>query len=631
MEVAAQVARNTIGKGSGDPLSQQPSPTDACLPYLLAGGACQANLRDVESSIYSTLYHPSPTLQPAMVACPLCDKPVKETFINEHIDDGCKSYILDPNANHTAATPSAAKTHSFFTTPAARRAGSSRQSTTASASYAPSATQHVERPKTPPTAGTKRSLDAIHGPTSAATRSPTLPKRSKTSALEKVAPLAERMRPTSLDDVYGQDLVGPDGLLRGMIETGTIPSMILWGGPGTGKTTIARLIANTSGSRFVEINSTSTGVAEVKKIFAEALNELSLTGRKTIIFCDELHRFSKSQQDVFLGPVEAGQVTLIAATTENPSFKVINALLSRCRTFTLSKLSDDHLVAILERAKTTENCTSPLLDTAMLKYFASFADGDARIALNLLDLAMSLVTKKPTITTEDIKKELTRTLVYDRNGDQHYDTISALHKSIRGSNPDASLYYLARMLQSGESPLYIARRLIVVASEDVGLADNSMLPLATATYSACEKIGLPECQINLAHCVVALALAPKSTRSYRALKTAKAALEEPGVAGLPIPVHLRNAPTKLMKEMGYGENYKYNPDYVNGEVVQEYFPETMRGRTFLEDLDLGRKVDEDLAKAGEEGGVLKSGQEVVKGGAEVVKEEEEVLLPEFDD
>jgi putative ATPase len=401
------------------------------------------------------------------------------------------------------------------------------------------------------------------------------------------------MRPTSLDDVCGQDIVGPHGLLRGMIETNTVPSMILWGGPGTGKTTIARLIANTSGSRFVEINSTSTGVAEVKKLFAEALNQLSLTGRKTIIFCDEIHRFSKAQQDVFLGPVEAGQVTLIAATTENPSFKVINALLSRCRTFTLSKLSDEDIVTILKRAMATENCASPLLDDDMLTYFASFADGDARTALNLLDLAMNLA-KKPSITADDIKRDLTRTLVYDRNGDQHYDTISALHKSIRGSDPDAALYYLARMLQSGEDPLYIARRLIVVASEDVGLADNTMLPLATAAYAACEKIGMPECRINLAHTVVALCQAKKSTRAYRGLGNVMAALNEPGIAGLPVPVHLRNAPTRLMKEMGYGAEYKYNPEYLDGRVAQEYLPEKIQGRRFLEDLDLGTKIDEEL-------------------------------------
>lgn len=532
-----------------------------------------------------------------MVLCPLCNKEVKESFINEHIDDGCQSHLIGQHIE----LPSTQKAHGFFSTPAARRGTGLKNGIASSPTPAPpTESKHVEAPKSP-LAGTKRTFgDALETPTNGEPKSPTLPKRTKLSALQKVAPLAERMRPTSLDQVYGQSLVGPNGLLRGMIESNTIPSMVLWGGPGTGKTTIARLIANTSGARFVEINSTSTGVGEVKKIFSEALNELNLTGRKTIIFCDEIHRFSKSQQDVFLGPVEAGQVTLIAATTENPSFKVINALLSRCRTFTLAKLNDDDIVTILERAMVAENCTSELLDSSMLKYFASFSDGDARTALNLLDLAMNL-SKKPSITADDIKRELTRTLVYDRNGDQHYDNISALHKSIRGSDPDASLYYLARMLQSGEDPLYIARRLIVVSSEDVGLADNTMLPLAIATYTACEKIGMPECRINLAHCVIALCLSPKSTRSYRALSNAMAALDEPGIAGLPVPVHLRNAPTRLMKEMGYGREYKYNPDFVEGKVVQEYLPEKIRGRTFLEDSDFGSRVDEDFTKEEDDG------------------------------
>ncbi|KAF1999102.1 P-loop containing nucleoside triphosphate hydrolase protein [Amniculicola lignicola CBS 123094] len=552
-----------------------------------------------------------------MVACPLCNKQVKEALINEHIDEGCTSHVVGQNE-----TPGTQKPHSFFSTPVARRAVSSttKQANPVTASNPPKTTQlaPAARPKTPPT-GTKRPFGETNGYTNG-DRSPTVPKRTRLSALQKVAPLAERMRPTALDDVCGQEIVGPNGLLRGMIETNTIPSMILWGGPGTGKTTIARLIANTSGARFVEINSTSTGVAEVKKIFVESLNELQLTGRKTIIFCDEIHRFSKAQQDVFLGPVEAGQVTLIAATTENPSFKVINALLSRCRTFTLKKLTDEDIVRILQRAMEAENCTSALLDIDMLTYFASFADGDARTALNLLDLAMSL-SKNPDMTAEDLKKHLTKTLVYDRNGDQHYDNISALHKSIRGSDPDAALYYLARMLKSGEDPLYIARRLIVVASEDVGLADNTMLPLATAAYTACEKIGMPECRINLAHTVLALCQAPKSTKSYRGLENAMAALDEPGLAGLPIPIHLRNAPTRLMKELGYGAEYKYNPDYVDGRVMQEYLPEKIRGRRFLEDLDLGTKIDEDLVHDG----LL---PEVDDG---LLPEVDDGLLPEVDD
>ena len=322
-----------------------------------------------------------------------------------------------------------------------------------------------------------------------------------------------------------------------------------------------------------------------------------LTGRHR--FCDEIHRFSKSQQDVFLGPVESGQVTLIGATTENPSFKVQNALLSRCRTFTLSKLSETDISQILNHALEKEGPTyepSELVDGALMEYLAAFADGDARTALNLLELAMEL-SKRPDMTVDNLKSALTKTLVYDRAGDQHYDTISAFHKSIRGSDPDAALYYLARMLQSGEDALYVARRLVVVASEDVGLADNSMLSLATAAYTAAEKIGMPEARIALAHATVALSLAPKSTRAYRGLCNAEAALREPGVAGLPIPLHIRNAPTKLMKEMGYGKEYKYNPDYVDGRIVQEYLPERMSTMQFLEDRNLGTEIDSDLPEA----------------------------------
>jgi putative ATPase len=406
--------------------------------------------------------------------------------------------------------------------------------------------------------------------------------------------------------------------------------MVLWGGPGTGKTTIARLIAQTAGCRFVEINSTSSGVGECKRLFEEAKNESRLTGRKTIIFCDEIHRFSKSQQDVFLAPVEAGQVTLIGATTENPSFKVVNALLSRCRTFTLAKLDDKDIFAILKRAlfreipelspssaspQSSEGHASSSLpanshqllvesDFSLLHYLASFSSGDARTALNLLELAIDLTTN-PATTTASIKASLTQTLVYDRAGDQHYDTISAFHKSVRGSDADAALYYLARMLQSGEDPLYIARRMVVIASEDVGLADNTMLSLATATYSAAEKIGMPECRINLGHCAVALALAPKSVRAYRGLNAAYAALKEPGVAGLPVPIQLRNAPTKLMKEIGYGAEYKYNPDFADGKVAQEYLPEGLRERTFLEEMDLGEKVDPDFKEKKLTNGVTK--------------------------
>ncbi|KAH8904052.1 P-loop containing nucleoside triphosphate hydrolase protein [Coniochaeta sp. PMI_546] len=562
-----------------------------------------------------------------MVVCPICNRPVKAADINTHIDSGCQTHILEsesaappatasrtsspPNGTQSLPVPSSTQKRSastFFQTPAAKRIASNARPT-------PPFNDSVTKAN-----GVKRSYDEGPGAESSPVQTdgtntevkqdgqeqtPQLPspsgplvKRTKTN---RAAPLAERMRPQSLDDVFGQDLVGPHGVLRNLIEADRVPSMILWGGSGTGKTTIARCIAGKVGSRFIELNATSTGVAECKKFFAEAANELSLTGRKTIIFCDEIHRFSKSQQDVFLKPVEAGTITLIGATTENPSFKVQSALLSRCRTFTLAPLTQTDVQAILLRALAAEQEAnpsqplSPLIDEDLLTYLSAFADGDARTALNLLELALSLTSKPEDpahpLTKESIKASLTKTLVYDRAGDQHYDTISAFHKSVRGSDPDAAVYYLARMLQSGEDPLFIARRMVVIASEDVGLADSTLLPLATAAYTATQQIGMPEARIPLAHCAIALSLAKKSTRAYRALNNAYAALREPGVAGLPVPVHLRNAPTRLMREMGYGAEYKYPPNYKDGRVRQEYLPEGLRGRRFLEERDLGTEVD----------------------------------------
>ncbi|KAL2840747.1 DNA polymerase III, clamp loader complex, gamma/delta/delta subunit [Aspergillus pseudodeflectus] len=527
-----------------------------------------------------------------MVSCPICGKPVSSLKINDHIDSDCQQFIEEPTSSVGDPSPSQKAPVPAFFQPSSTRKASSQREPLSDASP-------LRNPNGKRTVTVSQNGSSLSEYNTASSQRDVVvesaPKKQKVNAFQRAAPLAERMRPRTLDEVCGQELVGPAGVLRGLIEEDRVPSMILWGGPGTGKTTIARVIASMVGSRFVEINSTSTGVAECKKIFGEAKSELGLTGRKTIIFCDEIHRFSKSQQDVFLGPVESGQVTLIGATTENPSFKVQNALLSRCRTFTLSKLTDEDIKSILDRALQTEGpnyVPSSLVDDELLNYLAKFADGDARTSLNLLELAMNL-SKRPEITKDEIKGALTKTLVYDRAGDQHYDTISAFHKSIRGNDPDAALYYLARMIQSGEDPLYIARRLIVVASEDIGLADHSMLTLAISTHSAVEKIGLPEARINLAHATVAMALARKSTRAYRGLNNAFAALAEPGVAGLPIPIHLRNAPTRLMKELGYGKEYKYNPDYVNGNVVQDYLPEQLHGRQFLESRDLGTKIDPD--------------------------------------
>ena len=552
-----------------------------------------------------------------MVECPICNKPVKSSEINGHIDSGCQLHLAEgepgqsnsrtsspPDGPQNGPPPGSTQKRSastFFQTPAPKRQATAARVLTPIPNGAAAKTN------------LKRSFDDGPGqesPVADAAEANGAPKIEvpvhtvKKPRTNKSAPLAERMRPQSLDDVFGQDLVGPNGVLRSLIESDRVPSMILWGGSGTGKTTIARCIATRVGSRFVEMNATSSGVAECKKLFQEAANELKLTGRKTIIFCDEIHRFSKAQQDVFLNPVESGNVTLIGATTENPSFKVVQALLSRCRTFKLASLTTEDVKRILLRALAQEHDgpdappLSPLVDEELVSYLSAFADGDARTALNLLELALSLTTKPredgTLLTKDDIKAALTKTFVYDRAGDQHYDTISAFHKSIRGSDPDAALYYLARMLQSGEDPLFVARRMVVVASEDVGLADATLLPLATAAYTAAQQLGMPEARIPLAHAAVALALAPKSTRVYRGLNNAFAALQEPGVAALPVPIHLRNAPTRLMRELGYGQQYKYNPNYRDGKVRQDYLPQELLGRRFLEDRDLGTEVDPEL-------------------------------------
>lgn len=370
-----------------------------------------------------------------MVDCPICGKLVKSANINVHIDSGCESHVEHgaPDGQSPLEGKSS-QVSSFFRTPSAKKPDvptTPVERGPITRHEEPKASKHyADKPSlTPMTMGRKRpspdqSPDQDTPPDAVSFSQPTAEprtKRPKITALQRAAPLAERMRPRTLDEVCGQDLVGPEGVLRGLIETDRVPSMILWGGAGTGKTTIARVIAHMVGSRFVEINSTSSGVAECKKLFAEAKNELGLTGRKTIIFCDEINRFSKSQQDVFLGPVEGGQVTLIGATTENPSFKVQSALLSRCRTFTLQKLADGDIERLLRRALEVEGPNyepSALVDDELIAYLASFADGDARTALNLLELAMNLSTRSDA-TKDSIKAALTQTLVYDRAGDQH--------------------------------------------------------------------------------------------------------------------------------------------------------------------------------------------------------------------
>ncbi|OAC98439.1 hypothetical protein MUCCIDRAFT_149854 [Mucor lusitanicus CBS 277.49] len=412
-------------------------------------------------------------------------------------------------------------------------------------------------------------------------------KRSKRAdAVFNSMPLAARVRPVSLQDFVGQEeLLGPDGILKKLIDHDRIPSMVLWGPPGCGKTTIARIISKMTESRFVELSATSHGTADVKKAFEDAKGHLMLTGQKTFVFIDEIHRFTKTQQDLFLPYVELGTIHLIGATTENPSFKVNSALLSRCKVFVLKRLDQDQIESILTRGlqqwRGEDTQVDATKDKEALKQLAVYSDGDARTALNTLEIAVSLLpSKHHPLEIDTVKGAFQKShLLYDRNGDQHYDIISALHKSIRGSDADAALYWLGRMLVAGEDPLYIARRLVRCASEDIGLADNTALPLAMAAYTACEKIGMPECDTILAHLVVHLAETKKSVRSYKAYNLVKQTIQNN--PAYPVPMHIRNAPTSLMKGLGYGQGYKYNPDY-QGPVEQTYLPDELQFERFLD-------------------------------------------------
>lgn len=405
---------------------------------------------------------------------------------------------------------------------------------------------------------------------------------------KKHAPLADRMRPTALEGFMGQEeIVGDGRLLRQAIESDEIPSMLLWGPPGTGKSTLARIIANLTKSSFIALQAVTSGVGDLRKVIKEADEQQRLYGKRTILFIDEIHRWSKSQQDALLPHVEQGTITLIGATTENPSFEVVSALLSRCRVFVLKKLTPPDITRILHRALTDPgnglgndrfNIADPTIN-----YLAAAADGDARVALNALDLAASAARRRGSkdITKEDVKESLQSALKYDKSGEEHYNIISALHKSLRGSDANAALYWLGRMVEGGEDPLYIARRLVRFASEDIGLADPGALPQAVAGYQACHFIGVPECNVILAQVVAYLANAPKSNALYEAYGRVRGDIREFGA--LPVPLHIRNAPTDLMKGLGYGKGYKYNPDFEKaGEKVdQDYLPDELKDREYL--------------------------------------------------
>ncbi len=398
-------------------------------------------------------------------------------------------------------------------------------------------------------------------------------------------PLAERMRPQTLDNYIGQrHLVGPGGVIRSMIDTGRINSFILWGPPGVGKTTLARIIANATEADFYTLSAVTSGVKDVREVIdrCEKAGRSMFAKSRPILFIDEIHRFNKSQQDSLLGAVEKGVLTLIGATTENPSFEVIRPLLSRAQVYTLKSLEKDDLQQLLDHTVATD----PILMARQVEIKSTealfrFAGGDARKLLNIIDLIEQSAPDGAPIVIDDatvIDRLQENPAAYDRNGELHYDIISAFIKSVRGSDPDAALYWLARMVAGGEDPAFIARRLVILAAEDIGLANPNALLLANATFDALQKIGWPEGRIILAECTVYLATSPKSHTAYMGIA---AAIEEVGRSGnLPVPLHLRNAPTQLMKELGYHEGYKYSHDYANNYSEQLYLPEAIAGRRF---------------------------------------------------
>ena len=397
-------------------------------------------------------------------------------------------------------------------------------------------------------------------------------------------PLAERLRPQSIDEYIGQShLVGPNGVFRKFLETGNLPSFILWGPPGVGKTTLAKLVANHLKRPLYTLSAVTSGVKEVREVIESAKRQSLFNPTTSLLFIDEIHRFNKSQQDSLLGAVEQGIVTLIGATTENPSFEVISPLLSRCQVYILKSMNDEELNTLLKRAiNAEEGLKSRDVEVKQTEALFKFSGGDARKLLNILDIIAGATDGKIVITDEYVTECLQQNIaLYDKNGEQHYDVISAFIKSVRGSDPNAAIYYLARMLAGGEEPRFIARRLVILASEDIGWANPNALLLANACFDTVHKIGMPEARITLAETTIYLATSPKSNSAYMAINKALAFVSH-DTTNRPVPLHLRNAPTKLMSEAGYGKDYKYAHDYDGGFVSQEFMPESLSGTQFYE-------------------------------------------------
>ncbi|WP_301082376.1 replication-associated recombination protein A [Thomasclavelia cocleata] len=398
-------------------------------------------------------------------------------------------------------------------------------------------------------------------------------------------PLANRLRPTTLDEYVGQKhLIGPGKILYQLINSDIVPSMIFWGPPGVGKTTLARIIANQTKANFINFSAVTSGIKDIRTVMKKA-QEVQDMGEKTIVFVDEIHRFNKAQQDAFLPYVEQGSIILIGATTENPSFEINSALLSRCKVFVLKSLTTEDIAALLNSAIISPKGFKEqniVIDDDLLYMIAGFSNGDARVALNTLEMAIlnGIVKEQQIIINKEVIEQCInqKSLLYDKKGEEHYNIISALHKSMRNSDVDASIYWMARMIEAGEDPLYVARRLIRFASEDIGMADSRALEIAVATYQACHFNGMPECNVNLAHCVTYLALAPKSNALYKAYEKAKH--DALNTIADPVPLQIRNAPTRLMKELNYGKGYQYAHDFEDKITSMQCLPNNIKDHRY---------------------------------------------------